>query len=55
MALGRFLAFLLVSYVGFALIVTVSAVAAFALGVCVWGVAEWAMNPYWEILSRQIQ
>jgi dolichol kinase len=55
MALGRFLAFLLVSYVGFALIVAFCAVAAFALGVFLWGLAEWAASPYWEILSRQLR
>lgn len=55
MALGRFLAFLLAAYIGLALIVVASLLAVFALGVCVWGLGEWAMAPYWEIIFEGLR
>jgi hypothetical protein len=55
MALGRFLAFLLLAYVGIAVAVIVCVVAAFAFGMCVLGLGEWAMAPYWEIISERLR
>jgi hypothetical protein len=54
MALGRFLAFLLLAYVGIAVAVIVAVVAALAFSICVFGMGEWAMAPYWEIISERL-
>jgi hypothetical protein len=54
MALARFLAFLLLSYVAIALVVLVCVVAALSLCVGLWGLAEWLMVPYWEIIFRKL-
>lgn len=55
MALWRFMALLFVSFLARAALLLIGAVFVFAAVICVWGVAEWAAAPFWEMFFKAIR
>jgi hypothetical protein len=55
MALAKFFAFLLISYAAIALVSVVAVIVAVYGAICLWGLFEWAMLPFWESLSKALR